>query len=466
MNDPVHGEWWNADNPSVRVAGTLSLDDNGAELLVFGQLTDASVPVTRTGPVQTVPLIHGRTAEGDRYTLAGSWRGGLHYDDGHASRELLRPEATLRGAHLDSDELQFDRMLLWLDDLVALADDPSVDIDVDVEDGGWPRLVAVRAERQVVLDGRFDHERVQLIAAPEHSGGGQRTTVGLEVYFDVVPDEPAQWRELIDGPAAQLADLTTLATTHPAAIRSVKLHSIAGSSSRDRVWVDLLLPFRRPRSRREDQGWLASFQRLFSSEDAPDDVITRWDEVSEQYRGVLPLVFGPSYAPFIYGEHRFVSVCQAVEALHDLVHGARELPADEHQARIDAVLAADLPPEHAAWADAALRRVNSISFTKKVERILAECPPTAHQLDVQHLARGIAATRNPLSHGALDRDGMLEDPDRHWVHEVLRFVVSWYLLVALGMPADEASERVGRHHTFRHAIDVLPTFQCDGRPHE
>lgn len=464
MSKSVHGEWWNADDPSVRLAGTLASDDDVPELSVFGQLTDATDSFTRTGPVQTVPLIHGRTAEGDRYTLVDSWQRGLHQVYGDVSREQLRPQATLRGAHLDSAELRFDRMLLWLDNLVALADDPSIDIDVDVGEGGWSQLMVVKAERRVVLDGRFDRERVQLIAAPEHTGGGQSTSVRLEVYFDVDPDEPAPWRDLLDGPASRLTDLTTLATTHPAAIRSVKLHSVAGSRSRDRVWVELLLPYRRPRSRREDQGWLASFQRLFSADDAPDEVITRWGEVSTKYRSILPLVFAPSYAPFIYGEHRFVSVCQAVEALHDLLYGTRELPADEHRSRVDAVLAADVPPEHAEWAEAALRRANSISFSRKVERLLAECPPVARQLDVQHLARSIAATRHPLSHGALRRAGMLKDPDRHWVYAVLRFTVSWYLLVALGMPADDASERVGRHHEFRHAVDVLPTFQHGGGP--
>jgi hypothetical protein len=458
VNQSIHGEWWTADDPTSRFAGSLSLDDQ-PELSVFGRLTESIGASTPKGAVQTVSLIHGRATEGDRYTLVDSWQRGLRHLDGNVEREQLRPQATLRGAHLDGAELRFDRMLLWLDNLVALADDPSVDIDVDVGEGRWPQLMLVKAERQVVLDGRFDRERVQLVAAPEHSGGGQRTSLSMEVYFSVVPDEPAQWRDLIDGPASQLSDLTTLATTHPAAIRSVKLHSIAGSRSRDRVWVDLLLPFRRPQSRRDDDGWLASFQRLFSAEDAPDDVITRWGEVSKEYRNILPLVFAPSYAPFIYGEHRFVSVCQAVEALHDLVHDSRELPPDEHQARVDAALAADLPPEEAAWAEAVLRRANSLSFARKVERILAECPPVASQLDAQHLARSIAATRHPLSHGTLRRTGMLQGPDRHWTYEVLRFTVSWYLLVALVMPAGEASEKVGRHHEFRHAIGVLTTFQ-------
>lgn len=399
-------------------------------------------------------MVHGRSFDGDRYTLLGAWQSGLRHKGLEVDREVLKPQAVLRRAHLEPDELMFDRMLLELLNIEALADDPRVKIDTDVGEGGWPQRMTLHAERTVHLEGRLGSDTIRLISAPNHSGGGQRSTLDVHVYFEVVPDEPASWERLLEEPAGALSDLTTLALTHPATIRRVRLHSIAGTRGGDRVWVDLLLPFYKPRAAGAPEGWLASFHKLFSAEDAPDELIPRWHAIRQKYGGVLPLTFAPSYAPFIYNEHRFTSITQAAEALHDQMHGSRDLATEDHSARVDAVLAAELPDELAAWVEGVLRPANSLPFRRKIERLLAECPPVAERIDASILANEITATRNPLSHGSLRRTGMLTNADRYWASDIIRFTVSWYLLVELGIPPDEATERVGQHLDFQHAMEL------------
>lgn len=457
MADSVHGEWWRADRPEERLSGELSLQEGGPELSVLGPLTDGADEVSRSSPVKTVPLIFGRTEDGDSYTLLDAWQRAVSHVNGTVKREVLRPRASLRGHHLEHDDLLFDRMLVDLFDLEALAGYPNIDVDTDVGEGGWPRRATLRADRTVHLEGKLGTDAVRLVSAPQHGGGGQRSTIGLDVYFEVVPDEPSDWNRLIDGPAGALSDLTTLALTHPAAIRKVRLHSIAGTDTdgRDRVWVELLIPFRRPRVTRSSEGWLASFHILFSASDAPDQVISRWGDVVAEHGSVIPLVFAPAYAPFIYSEHRFTSIVQAAEALHDQLHGSQDLSTEQHNARVNAVLATELPPEHAQWVADVLRSANSPPFRRKIERLLADCPPLAERTDVSELARRIVKTRNPLAHGALHRQGMLDHVERHWVAEILRFVISWDLLIALGITRDDASERVARHLDFRHAVDAV-----------
>ncbi len=453
MVEVLHGEWWNPDASGSRVAGELRLDAGTATLNLFNVLVDLE-PDTVWNEAVWVPLIHGQTADGQRFTLLDSM---LTADssDGRIARQQFRPQATLRGALLDQDDLEFDRMLLDLARLETFADYPRVELDTDVDDHGWRQRVELRGHRTEHLQGRLDDATVSLVSTPQHGGGGQDSTLDLDLSFDVEPDRLQPWEWFVDRPASVLSDLVTLALTVPAAIRSIRLHSVAGTRGPDRVWVDLLLAYRQPRTNQDAGQPLASFQRLFTARDLTEDVIGRWSELNDRMGSVIPLTFAPMYAPFIYGEHRFTSIAQAAEGIHDVLCDATDLPIAEHRARVDAVLAADIPGEHRRWVEAVLSNANNVPYRDKVERLLAACRPVGESIDPAWLADRVAKTRNPLSHGALRRNGMLDHEARHWVGELLTFAIAWHLLVELGFEADDASNRVSRHADFRHAINEI-----------
>jgi hypothetical protein len=134
----VDGFWWLPETPRLRVPGTVTFDEDGARLVLHGDLRQIELPAPRTvgvGRWQSAAesVVHGRSHDGEHLTVLGAtgFSDGAPYDFVKHTMDL---DLVLRGSHAADD--QFDQVWFSFDYLDAWTDPP--DVRIEEEDGSYP----------------------------------------------------------------------------------------------------------------------------------------------------------------------------------------------------------------------------------------------------------------------------------------------------------------------------------------
>jgi hypothetical protein len=411
-----HGSWWLPGKPKRQVAGTLTFDDHGLRLVLYGELEE---PVVRTGPVtpefvrHSYPILHGlRHSDSKHVTLLNVVGDVLDLPFPTFSEATFNAEVALVRTHLDI--ALFSKISFEFDYLLPWAQPPSRrQYNPEQRD-----VLCLQTETMVLATSTLADKSVLTLRSGLHGTEGDST---VELYefcaFDVVPPEPTSWEQLVDY-VSQYRDLLTLSLG-----RAVRVKWVSLADADDEIPSYAYYPLDEPIG--EDAVPLKTMRNgvlnyqmptLLTAKEAADSPIplpldqlfSRWFSLSETVADTLPLVLGCFSASAMLPEHRYSSLFSGAEELHKALDlGDRELPRDEHRQRVARVVVAfednavELAPEDRAWALSVIGGSrNDKSLREKVLDLLGLAGPLGDRLlaAAPNFPRNVSRSRGKVSH--------------------------------------------------------------------
>jgi ApeA N-terminal domain 1 len=463
----AEGVWWRPEAPEHQVPGTLTSDEDGVELVVYGPL-QPSIPselgvvrIERQGWVVT-PVVHGRTRDGADITLLDV--GGL--------MSLPVPSAEVRethtvsfaciGGHFSEDAFikaraEFD----WLD---AWLDPPSI-LDESATDA---------RDKTVVRVGRSE------LARAEIAGGTVRLITGVvgreepsAIHLDrrsavsIELNQPQPWRTILDTWIRPFQDLLTISIGRAVRLTELRLRA-ADADPRARLCDARFGVVQAQRNARPSEQALLNYSAptLVTRRDAGvplEELLTAWYELWEREREAIMHLLAPFHASFMYSQHKFGAAFQAVEALHHTPRfTGREMDRPAHEERVAAIVraaqAAGVEDDRVAWAEKILRSRNDKTLTHKIEDVVRSAGACGDAVlkAAPRFPSMVVGERAGVSHPGVETS--LDAADRHWHGEVLIWIARTVLLAAAGV-SDVAGRTVART-PFQHAVEQLvPTAE-------
>ncbi|GAH67932.1 unnamed protein product, partial [marine sediment metagenome] len=262
------------------------------------------------------------------------------------------------GEHYNCVEsLAFQNLRIEYSTLVSWVGQPLVDEDGFTRDAG-SQTVQVKPP----IKGRM-YQREGLVlnlhysACWEMKGRGMALDIHPGAHIGLHWDSPRPLADTLEV-VQRLRDFLAFATGLPTHIESIDAKPVRFT------WIghahDMLLFHRSlagPKARGE-----APFP-LFSLEDIISDlerVVSAWFEKAARLQPVIDLHLAPVYNPQMQPENQLLAAVQALEALYRRTRENRELPEDEHAARMTEILAG-VPDQHRKWLQGRLAYSNEPS---------------------------------------------------------------------------------------------------------
>jgi hypothetical protein len=193
-------------------------------------------------------------------------------------------------------------------------------------------------------------------------------------------------------------------------------------------------------------------EMLFTLADARDrfpQLVENWFAKQELLRPVFDLYFGAIYNRHAFLEQRFLSLTQAIESYHRRTSTATDLPREQHNRRIDGILAT-APEEHRKWLSDQLTYSNELRLRKRLADVLTRCPEVVGKLlKKKKFIDHVLTARNYLTHydPSLERKART-GLDLYPLTVQLQTLVEMCLLLELGFACEEVDrlfERVNRY---------------------
>lgn len=171
------------------------------------------------------------------------------------------------------------------------------------------------------------------------------------------------------------------------------------------------------------------------------DFIGRWLDLAKRTSPV-PQILAAAYAgEFTTVDSEALSLCAAAETLHRRLYpDARRWTAETVTAGESGLATADLPEEvRQALRQAVGQFMFEPSFPMRIaalgERVGAVLPGCVGRVNLWK--REVTNQRNILAHGLPDEDCSFDVTRMHYITQSLRWVLTLYLLLEAGAPADE-----------------------------
>lgn len=468
----ARGNWWLPDAEGLAVGGELLVGPEGFALELDGTLrtgktldqleTEQEGTYYLTPETVLHPVVHGHSNEEGTFTLldvnSQSIFGPMeeHFE---IRQSGWRVGAVLAGEHVERDELAFDRLRVSLDYLADWASPARVGLEFSRQ----PTDVTLHAATRTMDSVQTGRSDIELVDVATFRVDGRSAELSLRLAFDVSPERPLGWREVTGRWVAPLRDLLTFSTLRPNRADHVRVRVADPEGASRERWGDLTVrTLDWERDERSERARIPHDQ-LLTLGDVDGGLawlLPRWFELRETYRPVLALLLGVDYAPFMYGQQRFLAVVQAAEVLHATRHpSAVPIPKEQHHARVDRVMASDIPDEDREWVNETLRGSNWMSLAGRLTDLVNGCSPVvdaldSHGSDVQSLVRAVRDARNALTHEGPGSDrSPLDAAGMFWVSRALTWLVRHHLLQELGLDADRCRGLVERNADFHNSIE-------------
>lgn len=375
------GFWWLPSEPDKRVAGTLTFAQDSVHLQLLGALGAGENDFRMPGPV---PRILGHSSDGKELTLEHCRPAGHRISTTGLTTSTFRPKLVLVGAWYDEGEdVRFDELWLRYSDLDVWATTSGFAVNFASEGDEVTGIdIAYRPPAPIVIP--IEGATLEVAFSWKLGNLAPVTTdvqVAQTAAFVVRPDEPIDLARSPDF-VYQLRNFLGLAVGRPVAVEAVTgAHLPPADAEAD--------PFTRLRPQKmnvevlyrlaglpEDGRNLHPLEMLFTLADTGpriETVLQRWFARQEVLRPVFDLYFGAVYNRAAYVEHTFLSLVQALETYHRRTSWRTDLPPDEHEERVKAILAA-IPGEHQKWLERKLRYSNELMLRERFEDVLDRCP--------------------------------------------------------------------------------------------
>lgn len=460
------GSWWLPTYPEHRIPGAVTIHADGIDLELHGELTPYVAPEPVGGVIDhkigglewtTVPIIHGRTQDGQDVTLFNA--GGINpkgpFND---VIEHYKVELLLNGGHVEADEfyevvIEFDWLDAWLQPPSITGSDP-IKPDLDFVELMPITLAEIQLDDaritfQVDAVGSYDDSEIHL---------DRRSSVRITL------SESKDWKSILQEWVRPMQDFFTVCLG-----RTVELTNILFGMSADADGAHLLSGRLRilqptplgvvPSRRSASEIYNYTSPTLVTLRDSSVDIadlVAGWFATWRRHSGSIPLLLSHQYAPFMYSSHVYNSVFQSVEGVHKTKYPGGELDEAAHSARVQAVLAAcnkdGVATEVVEWAERVLQAANNKRLVQRITEILTGAGEAGQQIlkTVPKFARTAAGLRNQSSHPGSTRRAS-DARMRFWYGEILSWIVRVELLTEAGL--SDAPLRASNHFSFREAID-------------
>jgi ApeA N-terminal domain 1 len=458
----AEGMWWRPEAPQHRVPGTLTSDEDGVQLVVYGPLgpsipsRDGVVRIEGSGWVAT-PVVHGRTRDGADITLL----------DVDGLMSLPIPSAEVRethnvavaciGGHFSEDafieaRVEFD----WLD---AWLDPPSI---VDDNVTGSRDETVVRVGRSELACAEIVGGTLRLITGVAGREGPSAIHLDRWSAVSIDLNEPQSWQTILDSWIRPFHDLLTISIGRPVRLTELRLRPADAGPRAPLCDARFGVVQGQGKASPSRQALLNySAPTLVTGWDAGvplEELLTAWYELWVREREAFMHLLAPFHASFMYSQHRFGATFQAVEALH---HKPRftggEMDRRSHQERVAAIVgaaqAAGVENDTVAWVERVLRSRNDKPLTQKIEDVVRSAGACGDAVlkAAPTFPSTVAGERAGVSHPGVGR--RLDAADRYWHGEVLTWVARTVLLAAAGV--NDVDRRTVARAAFQYAVEQL-----------
>lgn len=293
---------------------------------------------------------------------------------------------------------------------------------------------------------------------------GSRKDASMKLRTDVViefaePQSLDEARPIINH-MRDFFSFTTLQPVHPISIRASydrSTYAYPESYARDKHDDPLSRILDQRIEMAKSDNYVAPYDVLFTYgqiEGQLETIMTNWFDKADTLGPITDLYLGTIYTKSLYPYHRFLNLAQAIETYHRRTHKNVELDADDHQARVNAILNA-VPVEYKDWLQEGLNYSNEPKLRQRLKELYDELP--AELKDIlpkrSEFIYRIVTTRNYRTHyntalksGAAEGDRLIELCDQ------LQFVLEVCILHELGFSTESIKTVVTQNGRYRDII--------------
>jgi len=336
------GHWWLPGCSEDRLPGVLYPGaERGPALEVMG-----SFHAENDRDRKPLEIVHGTTPKAELVTLHNCTESAMSQDARGQYRTRYEAVLAVTGEHFSSvDSLTFQDLRIEYSTLIDWVGRPLID-EKELYTAGGAQTVKV----QPPLQGRM-YRGNDLVVALYYGACRKITGHGLTLHIYPGAHVALHWntpRGLADSLAVvqRVRDFLAFATALPTHVEKIEAEAVR--LTRIGHAHDMLLFHRSlagPKTTREP------FFLLFSLKDVASNlerVVSAWFEKAGKLHPVIDLHLAPVYNPQMQPENQFLAAVQALEAFHRRTRENRDLPEDEHDARIAGILGG-APEQHRTW---------------------------------------------------------------------------------------------------------------------
>jgi hypothetical protein len=367
------------------------------------------------GAMPKYPLIHGIAESTRDLTLYRCFSSGSHI--GAFVQERIWVGTAFVGGQFSEDQLVFNEVHFKSDHLADWAQRSGF-VPLNPPPDGMRWVVGYRSPGPVKATLSDDVTVEIAFEGGLHLEQGRIAGTEAPVLVVKVPN-PTGHREITNRFLFPLRDLLTFATTTPAFVEEIDLHTPhavhrLGDGTEVPADVELIGRLIQPRDEDRELDRMYPHQMLFSLTDWPSDfsaLVHNWLEISERYESSLRLLMGLYYAPPLWQATRVLTLTQALEAYHRvaLPESPASVVAAERKARILAGLDPDLPKSDRHWLSQRLEHAEEPTLRKRLQevgdRVAVILDPMLS--NTAQFADELANVRNTFRResGVIERDG-------------------------------------------------------------
>ena len=453
------GDWWDADEPDIRVSGDLLYGPDELSLELRGTLDTHQVLFERASDdaVPEVRLILGESTGGKLITLENSLAVGssMRLFGRGVSTQRFRPQVAYVGMHANKlEDLVWTRVTFEVAHLLEWFGDTGLEEEMSGGESSvdeWLLRYRYPETPEVDLE---DGARLALVPGASLTGQTSRTLAPF-MSARVTVEEARHVRELTNNYVSPFQDLLTLGTGSACPVTHLEVSHRDFLLPGEKHLVPVEVLHRSPRRGSRPEKAVSRHEMVF----AGPDILPRWEEALpawfaswSELRTVCALLFASDYWPGGPFENQVLNAVQAAEVFHRVTFEGLELSREEHDQRIAAVLDS-APPKHREWLDQRLKRSNEYGLGRRLGELYDHAGSVAEALEPnrREFIRVLYEARNKLAH-----EGRLPaaiDVERLFAAvEGVGYIVKVELMEVLGFSPEEAAAALRDNPRYQAAL--------------
>lgn len=286
--------------------------------------------------------------------------------------------------------------------------------------------------------------------------------VSENACISVYPDQPIRMLEFFDDWLPPVIHFITLGVGRPLSMMELRGKCSADCGGRTQEEIkharSVQLYWQKPRYGDVEEE-LFPHHMIFVYPDIQatlDVFLSKWMVAYKEIKPVMQLFFNRVLPRESFSVNSFLNSVQSAEAYHRYRRGGTDLPEDEHNARIDAIVSS-VPDEHRRWLEDRLQYSNEVGLRRRIKELLGERADLFElsPADIKRLADRVTSIRNYFTHYSGEKDPEFATGLDFYVFDTLmQWTVMACLLEEMGIERVQAHMLISRNQSFLHFKSV------------
>lgn len=463
MKDNIEymGFWWLPSDPENQVAGTLTFEEDNGNIQLnligsFQELID----------FPQYEIVLGFTNKGKKITLFNCRTTKSTINVPGFSNSILTANYAFVDANFnDVNKMLFYKAKVSYDHLWDWASinnithnekrDAKQNYLGDTFDSNLPSDISA-----TITEGKIS---VSYISHVNSSAIDLNFNFHQDAFLQIEPDRELSISELESRFIYPLQIFLTLATNQPNSVTSLKVYSrhtmgnaINSSSEHNpkEMPIEVFFKTKRNKKIKPHKKTIPKFRMLFALEDIEIQFslfMQRWFNAASQVDSTCKLFFSASNKSEGYLQNHFLNLVQAAESYHRRRVKNQALSDDEHQTRINAILAS-APSEYEEWLKEKLHFSNEPSLKERLNDLLLETKGALDPIitDSELFVKTVKNTRNYYTHWnkSLEKKAA-KGEELFRLTQRLSFLVQTCLLIEIGFTPDRCATILGKNKEYQ-----------------